>query len=212
MLEWWNSLSIISQIFYCIAIPSTLVLLIQTILLFLGLDDDGADDLSGGGDADVSADVDGDGIFDADGTEVPEDISGLADLKIFTLRGIIAFFVVFGWVGVSMDSMDISYYITIPVSFACGVIMMVAIAFLLRAVMRLRNDGNIENRNAVGKSGRVYLTIPASRVGEGKVQVMIQGSYVERNAVTDETEPIPTGSEIIVIGVSGNSSLVVKTK
>ena len=212
MIEWWNSLSIISQVFYCIAIPSTLVLLIQTILLFLGLDDDGADDLSGGGDIDVSADVDGDGIFDADGTEVPEDISGLADLKIFTLRGIIAFFVVFGWVGVSMDSMDISYYVTIPVSVACGVLMMVAIAFLMRAVMRLRNDGNIENRNAVGKSGTVYLTIPASRGGEGKVQVMIQGSYVERNAVTDEAEPIPTGSEIVVIGVSGNSNLVVKRK
>ena len=212
MIEWWNSLSIISQVFYCIAIPSTLVLLIQTILLFLGLDDDGADDLSGGGDIDVSADVDGDGIFDADGTEVPEDISGLADLKIFTLRGIIAFFVVFGWVGVSMDSMDISYYVTIPVSVACGVLMMVAIAFLMRAVMRLRNDGNIENRNAVGKSGTVYLTIPASRGGEGKVQVMIQGSYVERNAVTDEADPIPTGSEIVVIGVSGNSNLVVKRK
>lgn len=212
MIEWWNSLSIISQVFYCIAIPSTLVLLIQTILLFLGLDDDGADDLSGGGDIEVSADVDGDGIFDVDGTEVSEDISGLADLKIFTLRGIIAFFVVFGWVGVSMDSMNISYYVTIPVSVACGVLMMVAIAFLMRAVMRLRNDGNIENRNAVGKSGTVYLTIPASRGGEGKVQVMIQGSYVERNAVTDEAEPIPTGSEIVVIGVSGNSNLVVKRK
>ena len=212
MIEWWNSLSIISQVFYCIAIPSTLVLLIQTILLFLGLDDDGADDLSGGGDIEVSADVDGDGIFDVDGTEVTEDISGLADLKIFTLRGIIAFFVVFGWVGVSMDSMNISYYVTIPVSVACGVLMMVAIAFLMRAVMRLRNDGNIENRNAVGKSGTVYLTIPASRGGEGKVQVMIQGSYVERNAVTDEAEPIPTGSEIVVIGVSGNSNLVVKRK
>ena len=214
MIEWWNSLSIISQVFYCIAIPSTLVLLIQTILLFLGLDDDGADDLSGGGDIDVSADadVDGDGIFDVDGGDVPDDISGLADLKIFTLRGIIAFFVVFGWVGVSMDSMDISYYVTIPVSFACGILMMVAIAFLMRAVMRLRNDGNIENRNAVGKSGTVYLTIPASRGGEGKVQVMIQGSYVERNAVTDEAEPILTGSEIVVIGVSGNSNLVVKRK
>jgi len=58
----------------------------------------------------------------------------------------------------------------------------------------------------------VYLTIPASRGGEGKVQVMIQGSYVERNAVTDEAEPIPTGSEIVVIGVSGNSNLVVKRK
>lgn len=213
MLEWWDALSLVSQIFYCIAVPSTLILLVQTIMLFIGIDGDGADDFSGG-EIDVSADADisGDGIFDADGEGMTDDFDGISDLKIFTLRGIIAFFVVFGWVGISMDASDISYYITIPVAALCGVAVMVAIGLLMRAVMRLRNDGNIENRNAVGKSGTVYLTIPASRGGEGKVQLMIQGSYVERNAVTDEAEPIPTGSEIVVIGVSGNSNLVVKRK
>jgi hypothetical protein len=44
------------------------------------------------------------------------------------------------------------------------------------------------------------------------VQVILQGSLVERNAVTDESEEIPTGSEIIVIGVSGQTNLVVKRK
>ena len=212
MIEWWNSLSIISQVFYCIAIPSTLVLLIQTILLFLGLDDDGADDLSGGGDIEVSADVYGDGIFDADGTEVPEDISGLADLKIFTLRGIIAFFVVFGWVGVLMDSAGVALPITIIVAAVCGFAMMIVLALLFRAILRLRNDGNTDNRNAIGTAGKVYLTIPPARTGEGKVQVMLQGSFVERNAVTDDEEAIPTGCEIIVVGVSGQTDLVVKRK
>jgi hypothetical protein len=41
---------------------------------------------------------------------------------------------------------------------------------------------------------------------------MLQGAYVERNAVTDEAESIPTGSEIIVVGISGQTSLVVKRK
>ena len=45
MMDWWNSLTSLSQIFYCIAIPSTLLLLIQTVLLFIGIGDeaDGAD-------------------------------------------------------------------------------------------------------------------------------------------------------------------------
>ena len=93
-----------------------------------------------------------------------------------------------------------------------GFAMMLCVAFLLRAVMRLRSNGTADNRNAVGVSGKVYLTVPASRKGEGKVNIMLQGAYVERNAVTDESDPIPTGSEIIVVGVSGETSLVVKRK
>ena len=83
---------------------------------------------------------------------------------------------------------------------------------LLRAVMRLRSDGNADNRNAIGTSGRVQLTIPPRRSGEGKVHLMLQGAYVERDAVTDEEEPIPTGSEIVIVGVSGQTALVVKRK
>ena len=41
---------------------------------------------------------------------------------------------------------------------------------------------------------------------------MLQGAYVERGAVTDETEAIPTGSEIVVVGVSGQTDLVVRRK
>ena len=78
--------------------------------------------------------------------------------------------------------------------------------------MRLKSDGNTDNRNALGSAGKVYLTIPPSRSGEGKVNVMLQGTYVERNAVTDETESIPTGCEVIVVGTSGQTSLVVKRK
>ena len=43
-VEWWNALGLATQIFYCIAIPATLVLVIQTILMFFGLDDGDADD------------------------------------------------------------------------------------------------------------------------------------------------------------------------
>ena len=199
MIQWWNSLGLASQIFYCVAIPSTLVLLIQTVLLFLGIGDDGGDDLP-------------DGAIDADGDGLPDDVAGFEGLRVFTLRGIIAFLVVFGWVGVAMDAASVKLLITLPVAFLCGAVMMLALAFLIRSVMRLRSDGNADNRNAIGTSGKVYLTVPPSRTGEGKVQLMLQGSFVERNAVTDESEPIPTGCEVVVIGISGQTDLVVKRK
>ncbi len=207
-VEWWDSLNIIVQVFYCIAIPATLILLIQTILMFFGFDD--------GADGDITldapdADFDGDVIDEAPDMDI-NDVSGLESLHIFTVRGIIAFFVIFGWVGVVMQSAGIKLFITLPVATVCGFAMMVLIAYLFKLVMRLKSDGTADNRNALGSAGKVYLAIPPSRTGEGKVNIMLQGAYVERNAVTDETESIPTGCEIIVVGTSGQTSLVVKRK
>ena len=205
-IEWWNNIGTVSQIFYCIAVPATLVLLIQTVMMLLGMDDSGeAGDVGDIGDS-------SDSIFgDAEIDDLP-DTYGLDGLRIFTIRGIIAFFVVFGWVGVVMQDAGVHLAITIPVATVSGFAMMVALAFLFRAVMRLRSDGNTDNRNAIGTSGKVYLTITPSRSGVGKVQVMLQGSFVEINAVTDEDEAIPTGAEIVVVGVSGQIDLIVKRK
>ncbi|MBQ8474066.1 MAG: NfeD family protein [Clostridia bacterium] len=219
MLEWWNSLGSLAQIFACVAIPSTIVLFIQTVMMFVGIghDSDIADGVHFDGDLD--ADISGaeavhDGIFGHDITdaEIDHDISGFEGLRIFTVRGIIAFLVVFGWVGVALDSGGVHKAVTCIIATVCGFAVMVLMAFLMRAVMRLRSDGNADNRNAIGVAGRVYLTVPPERSGEGKVNIMLQGSYVERDAVTDEAEPIPTGSEVVVIGLSGQTTLVVKRK
>ncbi|MBO5402639.1 MAG: NfeD family protein [Clostridia bacterium] len=218
IIEWWNSLSLAAQIFYCIALPSTLVLLVQTILMFIGLGEDADGDVDV--DTDVDADVDADVDVDLDG-DIPDgdegflatvDAEGFAGLRVFTVRGIIAFLVVFGWVGVVMETAGITLWLTLPVATASGFAIMLLLAFIFKALMKLRSDGNTDNRNAIGTAGRVHLTIPPSRTGEGKVHVMLQGSYVERDAVTDEDIPIPTGSEIVVVRVSGGTTLVVRRK
>lgn len=210
MFDWWNSLNIATQVFYCIAVPSTLILIIQTLVTFLG----GSDGVEGeaGIDADVDVGESGDGVFGDEAADNTADPAGLSGLRIITFRGIIAFLVVFGWVGVAMDSSGAKLWLTLPIAFVCGFAMMLSLALIFRAVMRLRNDGNADNRNAVGTSGKVQLTIPPARSGEGKVHLMLQGAYVERNAVTDDSEAIPTGAEVIVIGVSGQTDLVVKRK
>ena len=210
-IEWWNGLDTLLQIFYCVAVPSTLVLLVQTVMMLIGLGDDGGDigdgDIGDIGDSDVP-----DGVFGEDSVSEVLDAAGLEGLRIFTVRGIIAFLVVFGWVGVVMQSAGVHIAVTLSVATVSGFAMMVALAFLFRAVLRLRSDGNTDNRNAIGTSGKVYLTIPPERRGTGKVQIMLQGAFVERDAVTDEAEAIPTDAEIVVVGVSGQVDLVVKRK
>lgn len=211
MGNWWNSLSLVSQIFALIAIPTTGVLLIQTILMLIGIGMDSDVDVDGAVDTDLDTDG-GDGLF-GDG-EIDGDIdpTGLDSLRVFTVRGIIAFLVVFGWTGFMLDKAGVNIWIVVPIAAIAGFIMMYVLAVLMKAVMKLRNDGNLDNKNALGTSGRVYLTIPPSRTGEGKVNVLLQGSYVERDAVTDEAEPILTGSEVVVTGLSGQTTLIVKRK
>ncbi len=221
MFAWWESLSTFSQVLACMAIPATLILLIQTIMMLIGLGSGSDADVDGDIDTDVDVDVDtdvdvdadvGDGVFGDDLPEGDLDPSGFDGLRIFSVRGIIAFFVVFGWMGIALDSANISSYITLPVSIAAGFAVMVLIAFLFKAIMKLESSGNIDIRNALGVSGTVYLKIPAKREGSGKVNVMIQGSYCERDAVTDNEESLPTGSEIVVTGFSGQNTLVVRKK
>lgn len=214
MIAWWNSLGLATQIFYCVAIPATLVLLIQTVLLFLGIGDDadGGTDLASDG-TDLPEDVpDADGVFGENAEVEAPDLQGLNGLRVLTFRGIVAFFVVFGWVGVAMDATGAAIWLTVPIAFVCGLAMMLLLAFLFRAIMNLRSDGNTDNRNAIGTAGKVQLTIPPARTGEGKVHIMLQGAYVERNAVTDDEEAIPTGCEIVVVGISGQTDLVVRRK
>lgn len=212
LANWWGAMGMTEQVFTCIAIPFTFILLIQTIMMFIGMGDDGdglGDDMPDAGE--IGNDV-SDGVFGD--TEAPdiEDVSGLDGLRIFTVRGIVAFFVVFGWVGAALAAAGAKIYVSIPVSAVCGFAMMLLLSILLRAVMKLRSDGNVDNRNAVGVSGRVQLTIPPARSGEGKVHVMLQGTYVERDAITDEENAISTGAEIVVVGVSGQTTLIVRKK
>ncbi len=206
MMDWWNSLGLALQIFYCVAIPASLVLVVQTVLMFFGFGED-AD-----ADVDVSNGAPEDGIFGEDSVSETESSFDVEGLRIFTLRGIVAFFVVFGWIGVVMLSADVPLAITVAVAALGGFAMMLLLAFLTKMMMKLRASGNIDVRNAVGTSGRVYLTIPPARSGEGKVQLMLQGSLVERSAVTDEDTEIPTGSEIVVVSISAGTDLVVRRK
>lgn len=187
---WWENLDPMSQFFYLVAIPSTLILVMQTILTLIGIS---------GGDSDFSADSGeggdlGDGI-DLDGDGTP-DFS--ADFHMFSLRGIIAFFSVFGWVGVILSEGE-NWLVTLIAALASGFIAMLAIAYLFYGVSKLQASGNINYAKAVGKTATVYLKIPAKGSGgQGKINLVLNDSLVEMGAVTEEDRPIPSGQVVHV--------------
>ena len=215
MVTWFESLTNIEQVFAAFAIPATVLMLIQTVLLLIGLGSSGEADVpsdtSGIGDG---FDVDADGAdadFDGGSMDSLEDPSQ-SGLRLFTVRGVVAFFAVFGWAGLAISRGGGSNGLSITISIIAGFAALIALAFMLRGILRLQESGNIDERGAIGCSGSVYLKIPPARTGKGKITVLLQSRLVEFDAVTDDADGIPTGHEITVVDVSGRSTMVVETK
>lgn len=226
MFEWWNSLGITMQVFYCIAIPATLIIVIQTILLMIGIGHGGEgvefSDTSGidGLDVpDMPSDVPTDmpGAHAIDGCEHTAigDGSNPADfgtMQLFTLQGIMTFLCVFGWTGIICTSLGLHVAIAIIIALVLGFLAMLGVAKVLQLTRRLTQDGSIDVRRLLGEKGRVYIPIPANESGEGKVTIAAGERFIELSAVTDEQETIPTGTQVRIIDVRGDVVAVEKDK
>ncbi len=190
MINWWNELLLIQQIFALIALPSTLLIVIQTVLMLIGI----------GGDSGADADVDID-----DGIEVPDD--GLA---IFSVRGVTSMLCITGWVAVALLETSLPQGVSIAIAIACGVATLIGMAYLMRAVYRLQSSGNIDVENCVGKIGEVYIPIPSTGNGSGKVSLTVQEKFSEFTAITTSAEQLKTGAFVRVVAVSPSGVLVVE--
>jgi hypothetical protein len=187
----WSEISIFEQVFWFITIPSTVFFLILLALTIFGGETDAGND--------VTTDVDGN--F-ADGDSIP--------FQFLSLKNIVAFFAVFGWSGIGFTSAGLPPWLVILLAIICGLLMMFLMAGLFYFMSKLAENGTLKMKNAVGKLGEVYLVIPASRGGMGKVQLNVQGSLRTLDAITDDTEKIPTSSIIQVLDVIDDQILLVK--
>lgn len=215
MFEWWESLGEIGRVFACVAIPSTVILFLQTILMLIGIGGSGFE--ADSADADIDADVNGDiepsdGIFGGEESNVDSELELDDGLRLFTFRGIIAFLTVTGWAGVLCVRVGLALPLTVLVSAASGIAAMFAIALLFRLIYSLQSDGTEDIRHALGMAGTVYLRIPPERSGRGKVNLMLDGKLVEKEAVTDEEEMLNYGEQVVVVGISGQTELIVRKK
>lgn len=196
MINWWNGLELVQQIFALIAIPSTAILIIQTVLQLIGI----------GGD-DVPEDIDGDGIPDSD-----LDAAAAADdgLSLFSIRGILSMLCITGWLGVGLLETALPDWAAILIAVAAGVATLIGIAFLMRGIYKLQSSGNIDISNAIGKVAQVYIPIPAAGAGSGKVTITLQEKFCEYTAITAATEALKTGSYVRVVSVSDGGVLLVE--
>ena len=225
MTEWWESLSTLVQVLYCIAVPSTLLLLLQTILSISGF----------GGDSDINiSDTSGIDMGDISGADFGDvgdigDIGDLGDvsdlsadapdadiqvhgsyssLQLFTVQGIVAFLAVSGWVSIAALSSGVPSAGAIPLGLVAGFFAMYGIAKLVQISKKLTENGTIDFRNAIGENATVYIPIPPAGEGEGKVTLTLQGRFMECSAVSNEREMLKTGTAVRVTDLNGEVLVV----
>lgn len=211
--DWWNGLSILQQSFAVVAIPATVILVLQTILLLIGLG--GSHDMDHGEFADDHGEFSGHGDMDqdfdhADDYDVHDVAHHFSGLRIFTVRGIVAFFAVGGWLGIVMGDVGLHHALTILIAFAGGIAALLGIALLMKWSLLLQDEGNLDLRNAIGKTAQVYIPIPADGDGSGKVTLTLQERYVELSAITTAHTALRTDQMVKVTGIVNQSTLVVK--
>lgn len=177
------------QVLWAITLSASLIFVIQTVLTFLGL---------GGHDGDFDLDT-SDGGFDAD-----------PSMNLLTFRNLVNFCLGFGWTAVLMHEKIQSNALLIIVSVIVGILLVTVVMWIFKWLSGMQQTGNIDvHKSAVGCEGKVYLTIPGERNGEGKVQITINNAVREYDAVTDG-ETIPTGKAIKVTEVINDYTLLVE--
>lgn len=182
----FQSMDTLLQAFWICALVASLVLVIQFVLMLIGIDH-----------GDMDFDVhDGDTL----------DLGG--SLNLITVKNVIGFLVGFGWAGVCFYSSITSAFLLILVALLVGCLFVAMFIFIYKQGRKLDKDGTFRIADCLDKTASVYLRIPSGGEGKGKVQISINGSVHEIDALTDEDE-IKSGQTVKIVEIVDNETVKV---
>ena len=201
-------------VFLACAIVGGVLFVLRLALLFIGIGDHGGHDGDVGdvgdiGDAGHVGDVGG--FDEVHGVEMHGGDAAMDtdfSFKFVSIQGISAFFLMFGLVGLAITKGNGGIFWSILGGTAAGLVTVYIISLIFLVMTRLQSSGTMRIENAVGQTGTVYLTIPAN--GTGRVNVSVQGSRRELDAISVDKKRIKTGERIRVVKVLDNGLLVVE--
>jgi hypothetical protein len=129
-------------------------------------------------------------------------------LGLLTFRSVCAAVAFFGLGGLTAGYYDLPDSARIAAAALAGFAALYLVASLMKMLYRLRSDGAVRINHAIGRTGTVYLRVPANKTGPGKVTLNLQKRTVELEAFTAASE-LPTGTPVRVVAVLGPSSVEV---
>jgi len=180
-MEFLADADIYLKTFWYIALPVSLFFIIQTVMTIMG---------AGDGDTDV----------DTHSFESP--------MELFTLRNMVNFLLGFSWGGISFYSTISNKPLLVAIALIIGLSFVAMFFYLIKQIKKLEEDNTFNIEEIKGNVADVYLRIPESLTGNGKIHVSHKGTLHELEAVTDQGL-IPTGEKVLVLDVQpGNIVLV----
>ena len=212
-----------SEVFLYSAVLGGVVLAFQLLMMLLGLGEDGTDlggdgiDLGGADGADLSGGFDAEvelGEVDHSQPTLSEAVD--ADIghqhspwfyELISIRTLSAAATFFGLAGKTSLDMGLNDTQSMAIAVFAGFVAMYTVYWLFKQVYKLETSGNENVRNAIGKHGRVNVAIPGNKGGAGKVQFKMQQRLVEYQAVTEEEEKLPTGENVVVVGIVNSDTV-----
>ena len=175
------------QVFWICAIVGTVVFVVQMVLLLIGMDS-------------IDTDVDFDG---------PDTMDLGGGLSLFSIKNFVNFIVGFGWTGVCLKDAILNKWLLCLVAVVVGVAFVYMFFVIKKQTRKLEHNGAFKIEECVGKTVDVYLRIPGGKRGKGKVQVSLNGSVQEIEAMTDGDD-IASGRKVVVVEVVDGGTLLVK--
>ena len=123
-------------------------------------------------------------------------------LGLLTFRSISAAITFFGLGGLTAKYYRENESSSFFIALLSGCAALYLVALIMKTMYQLKADGTVRIERALGRHGRVYLTIPGQKKGSGKVTLNLQNRTVECLAITAENE-LPTGSNVKVVALLG---------
>lgn len=175
-------------IYFWLAMIATGLFVIRLVLMLLfGVDD--------GMDIDTVDDVD-------------VDHGGLG---LFSIFSILSFMMGAGWMGLfARMEWGLGTFTTSLCALGFGTVLLLMAAFMLNYIRSLHQSGTYDINSAVGKIGKVNLTIPQGGSGAGEVQVTVSGRQKVLPAKTRIDQPIESFTTVRILEIEGGHTLIVE--
>lgn len=186
-MDFMETLPPLLKMFWFVAIPTSTIFIIQTIMTFIGADS------TDGLDADFDSNL--------DGAEAP--------FQLFSLRNLINFLLGFSWTGIAFFGTITSPIVLIVVSLIVGALFVYMFFLIIQQIQKLGEDNSFRIVNTLDKRADVYLPIPENKKGKGKILISVNGSVHELDAMT-EKERIDVGRVVKVIRIESENVLIVE--
>jgi hypothetical protein len=200
------------MLFLLCAVIGGTVLLFQfaTTLLGFGAHELGLDGMDAAHAADAASAHDAVDATSVDGGHhlVEHDTSSL--FKMITFRSLVAAVAFFGMSGMAATKAELDPFTSLGIAMLTGAAALYLVGWLFQSMHKLGEEGNLHIEQAVGLPGTVYIPIPASNSGAGKIQLKLQNRIVELRAVTSEPDKLPTGASVVVVNVLNASTVEVE--